>query len=617
MKKDSVVAVVPVVFDLPLDRAFDYLPPAGADLRPGMRVRAPFGRQWLAGWVAGVCRTVPAAEGRTYRRISRVYDSEPVLTDELLDLARFISLRWCCSLGQALAALSKGLARCARNHEREASPAVAETVAASPGAFEYVCLLIRSPQAAQDAYRQIAEEAGTGSGLFLFPELNSACACADTLKEAFGDRVILFHGGLPAGERIWLWKRMMKVGGALVVGTRLAAFCPLADLRVVVVAGASSAGHAEQQIPRYRTFEVARWRCQRRGIRLVVADAALSLEERLAAGAGCRTVVAGEGGRASFHIVPLGKRRGKTDHPMGFLSDEVLSLFERTLLEGKTVAVLHNRKGACTLPVCGSCGQRFSCPNCGYALVSGEKGTQSYCRRCGRTVKTETVCPACGSRKVREKSFGLRRMYEAVSSVYPDVRIALKTAERAAVPDGTQVVFGTQAVVAFLPVLKPSLILFPGADTFLSVPDFRAEERFFLLANECVANAGNERCRCVIQTRSPSLAVYRALAASDPEIFYRHEEEVRRQMSYPPFSILVRIDVKGRGEAVLSERKRTIEETLRRAGVTAFYDGPERSARGMLAWKYLLKLADTAPCPALVSLVETAQAQVTADPDVL
>ncbi len=50
--------VIQVVFDAPLRRSFDYLPPAGEPLpRAGMRVRAPFGRRPAIGVVAAVAST--------------------------------------------------------------------------------------------------------------------------------------------------------------------------------------------------------------------------------------------------------------------------------------------------------------------------------------------------------------------------------------------------------------------------------------------------------------------------------------------------------------------------------------------------------------------------------
>jgi primosomal protein N' (replication factor Y) len=89
-----------VAFPLPLDRTFTYrIPPALRDRAlPGARVVAPFGPRRLAGTL------VALRERADYPRIRDLIDaSEEVLADaRILDLARWISRRYCCSWGEAL-----------------------------------------------------------------------------------------------------------------------------------------------------------------------------------------------------------------------------------------------------------------------------------------------------------------------------------------------------------------------------------------------------------------------------------------------------------------------------------------------------------------------------------
>jgi primosomal protein N' (replication factor Y) (superfamily II helicase) len=93
-----------VVFNRPVDTAFHYLVPDAFRemLRPGMRVRAPFGKGDRA--TNGFCVAVgPAPETkRRLKTIDAVLDREPLLTESMLQLTRWIADYYLCSWGQVL-----------------------------------------------------------------------------------------------------------------------------------------------------------------------------------------------------------------------------------------------------------------------------------------------------------------------------------------------------------------------------------------------------------------------------------------------------------------------------------------------------------------------------------
>lgn len=105
--------VAKVVVNRPLDLPFDYLvPDALRDvLRPGMRVRVPFGggNQRLVGYCVEVgprqadgAATQPAEKPRKLKQIEEALDREPLLAPNMLELTRWISERYLCGWGQVL-----------------------------------------------------------------------------------------------------------------------------------------------------------------------------------------------------------------------------------------------------------------------------------------------------------------------------------------------------------------------------------------------------------------------------------------------------------------------------------------------------------------------------------
>ena len=85
-----------VAVPAPLRRTFDYAPGAidPVRLRPGVRVRVPFGRREQVGVVLEAPREVTAHSGGApagvpaydYKAVAAVLDEEPLLDEELLAL---------------------------------------------------------------------------------------------------------------------------------------------------------------------------------------------------------------------------------------------------------------------------------------------------------------------------------------------------------------------------------------------------------------------------------------------------------------------------------------------------------------------------------------------------
>src|SRR5947209_1698971 len=98
---------VEVAFPIPLNRAFHYeIPPPlrnGHAPALGTRVLAPFGKtQQLVGYVVGTTDDRPSFATKP---IAAYLDDRSFVDAPLMALARWLSDRYLCSLGEALAAI--------------------------------------------------------------------------------------------------------------------------------------------------------------------------------------------------------------------------------------------------------------------------------------------------------------------------------------------------------------------------------------------------------------------------------------------------------------------------------------------------------------------------------
>jgi primosomal protein N' (replication factor Y) (superfamily II helicase) len=121
--------LVEVALPVPLPRTFTYR--VDAAVRPGTRVRVPFGRRTLVGWVVG--EAAAPRELKRIRDVDRVLDDEPSVPADLLELCRWIADYYLTPLGQVLrGALPAALSDTARRDPPEQTRRVVHIVRELP-----------------------------------------------------------------------------------------------------------------------------------------------------------------------------------------------------------------------------------------------------------------------------------------------------------------------------------------------------------------------------------------------------------------------------------------------------------------------------------------------------
>jgi primosomal protein N' (replication factor Y) len=89
-----------VSLPLPLAGAFDYKVPEGWRVRPGQRVRVPFGPRRLVGVVTAL---LDHSDAKGMKALQALVDDEPIVSPALLKFTRWIADYYLCGWGEALA----------------------------------------------------------------------------------------------------------------------------------------------------------------------------------------------------------------------------------------------------------------------------------------------------------------------------------------------------------------------------------------------------------------------------------------------------------------------------------------------------------------------------------
>jgi primosomal protein N' (replication factor Y) len=317
--------------------------------------------------------------------------------------------------------------------------------------------------------------------------------------------------------------------GATVVGTRAAAWAPIADLACVLVLDEHDEAHQQEQAPTWHARDLAIERARRAGVPCVLTSPCPSLEA-LAWGDLLEVDRArARGGWPSVEVVD-----GREDDPRsGLYSDRLV----RLLRSDRRVLCVLNRTGRSKLLTCTACGEIARCTVCDAAVQQPDEAL--HCPRCA--AERPPVCAHCGATRFRNARVGVTRVREELEALVGEP-VGELTAASEGVPS-ERVVVGTEAVLQR--VDRADAVAFLDLDQELLAPRYRAVEQAFALvarAARVVAASGPASQRAaghlLLQTRSPEHEVVQAAVRAEPRLVREAEAARRELLRFPPVTAL-------------------------------------------------------------------------------
>jgi primosomal protein N' (replication factor Y) len=554
--------VAGVVIALGVRRVFSYAVPAALTgvLQPGQRVRVPFrGRAR-----PGVVVDLGMADVTGLQAIEAALDPVPALTPALLALAHWAAEETATAWGEAvLRAVPPGT-------PSDAPGALPPWRPAWPDAG---ARLVHGAGRAGSIEAAIDRALGDGGGvLVLAPEIEAAAAWADRLAARARGAVVLATSAETPRRRWRAWWAARTGAARVAVGTRGAAFWPLAPLALAVVLDEEDPAHKAPDGPRWHARELALRRVAIEGGAALLASAAPSLESWVRAQAGAmRAEEARAGPGPAVHVVDL----GPTGDPAPALSAGLREAAAAALAGGRAVTLIVERVGFGRALACAECGAVRRCQTCRVALTYHRAARVLECRLCGQKVAAWSLCGRCRGRRLAPVGWGTEALEAEARRAFPGALVvrydgtldpaAAGRARAAAASGQAQVLVGTRMAVRLLEAGRPvGVAALALADATLALPDFRAGERTFQLLGrlaETVAPGGS----LWVQTHHPDHHAFRALAAGARDRFYAAEWTERQELGYPPARRMARIVAEGRAAAGAAE---TLAERARAAGLT-------------------------------------------------
>lgn len=413
----------------------------------------------------------------------------------------------------------------------------------------------------------IKDALATGkTALLLLPEIALTTQIVSRLRAYFGDELGVYHSRFSDNERVEIWKKVRDGKYKVVLGARSALWLPFTDLQYVIIDEEHETSYKQYEpAPRFHARDAGIYLAALHGAKVLLGSATPSLESSYNAQIGKYNYVALKGRYRSVampevEVVPA-KNIQAALSPL--LTTNLLEAITQTLADGKQVILFQNKRGYAPFLICGVCGWVPSCKNCDVSLTYHKSTDKLHCHYCGTRSAPIKHCPSCNSPHITSKSFGTEKIEEELQRIFPKVKTARmdldsvrgKNKQAQLIDDFTRgkidILVGTQMVVKGLDFEHVGLVGIISADSLLSYPDFRVNERAFQLMEQVSGRAGrlDGKGKVMIQAYNLKHPVLNWVKEHDYRSFYHAESGARQTFGYPPFFRMIKLTCRHRDDA--------------------------------------------------------------------
>jgi len=410
--------------------------------------------------------------------------------------------------------------------------------------------------------RKIKECLAAGKhAILLLPEIALTTQLVSRLNAYFGEELGVYHSHFSNNERVEIWEKVRKGAYKVVAGPRSALWLPYSDIGLIIADEEHDGSYKQKDpAPRFHARDAAIYMAAMHGAKVVLGSATPSVETLYNVQQGKYAYVALKDrylGVKMPEITVIDARSLNTVRGSGvkLLTPELQRALQQVLHDKKQAILFQNRRGYAPFQLCTTCGWSPKCKNCDVSLTYHKSTDKLHCHYCGYKAPVMIACPQCGSTGLASKSFGTEKIEEEVQQIFPEARVArmdvdsmkgkhsiselLTRLEKRKV----DILTGTQMVVKGLDLEAVAVVGIISADSLLTYPDFRVNERAFQLMEQVSGRAGRADGlgQVLIQAFNLQHPVLQWVKNHDVQAFYRYEIKYREHFFYPPFSRIIRI----------------------------------------------------------------------------
>lgn len=411
--------------------------------------------------------------------------------------------------------------------------------------------------------------------LYLLPEIALTAQIIIRLQRHFGKLTGVYHSRFSDQERVEIWKRVADrdadKGYRLILGARSSLFLPFNNLGLIVVDEEHDTSYKQHDpSPRYNARDSAIILASIHGAKTLLGSASPSIESYYNAHTG------------KYGFAELKERYGFIRLPdiiiantreayrkklmVSHFTPELMNTIDQALVRNEQIILFQNRRGFSPYLECPECGWIPVCERCAVNLTYHKLVNRLICHYCGYSAAIPERCEKCSSSHLTTRGFGTEKIESEIKIVFPGVRVARLDQDTTRSRNSfsriiqdfeerrTDILVGTQMISKGLDFENLTVVGILNADNLLNFPDFRAYERSYQLMEQVSGRAGRrqKQGKVVIQTSDPANKIIRLVLQHNYYDMFRMQAEERKNFNYPPFSRMIKINLKHKDKDLLN-----------------------------------------------------------------
>ena len=587
-----------VVFDVPIDRDFDYVIPEelAEKIVPGKRVTAPFGPKLTCGLVTNVSEVCTAPAQVKLKEIVSVVDEKPLFGSDLFPLAQFMKNHWGGPIGQILFSLvppqpyyklssvispfSVSSFCPSFTWTPSQQQALAQLHASKEYTFESFLFNGPSFTGKTETILHLAGEclAGYGQVLITVPDIAASKQLILEAQQRFREEnVFCWHSRMLLSKKKKYFSDISNGRPCVVIATRSGALLPFKNLRLVAMLDEGDDNYKqEENKPYYHARELLYFRAKMHGAKIIYVSPTPSVELLQQVKGGTLREICFTHSLPQHCFQPQLKLLPKKGEKSRIFSDFLLAQLTENLARHETSLLILNRRGYANAYYCLNCGTYAVCKKCGAILTREKeetKGDYLHCKKCGAVETLTQICPKCKNEIFKSRGGGTQKIVTEIAKLFPQAKLlrldsdTLKKKEdqgfkalQALQQGSADIIVGTRLASGALRGAKVTLAAVLDAELELDGPDFRSNEKYTQLLFELRGHlSGLKNGRLLIQTSTPEKYDYEPLFNGSYAQAAQQELTLRESFNYPPFVRLIRVTIKCKEKALLQAETERIQ----------------------------------------------------------
>jgi primosomal protein N' (replication factor Y) (superfamily II helicase) len=647
-KSQNIIDIIPIA-RIPLSRnqSFSYV--YDKKLESGTLVTIPLFRRKVAGVVTGHRPDFERLGNIELKKIDSVV-AEKFLTENQLELARFISDHYICPLGIVLKSFIPKIVKERKRKEttvREKDPdrkikltneqenAVNKITSKNNSKSEILNskFLLYGPASSGKteiyihSILKLKEKDPELQFLILLPELTLTPQAIERYGEYFSPQeTVVLHSKISKGEFYTGWQKIKSGEAKIIIGSRMAVFAPFQKLGLIAVDEEQDMSFKQWDMnPRYDARTVAEKLAELHKSKIIFGSATPRVESYYKASLGglelltlpiLKLSTAGYQPPAThIELVDMKKERWVKNY--SFISKKLQSEIAYALKNKLQAIIFINRQGMSSFSICTECKTVLRCPKCERALIYDNKGIYK-CVHCAYQSSITPECSKCKNITFTNIGLGTQKIEKEMHERFPGARVARADNQSMQAPHAREklyenfkngqidILVGTQMISKGWDLPNVALIGIIDADGMLGIPDFTAEERAYQNLNQIAGRAGRIGAKfpgdVLIQTFNPEQKFFRMLVAGKHIDFFEKELKERQELGLPPFGKLIKLvfqDYAVKKTTIEAERVFGLltEKISKYARISEPQDAFLANIRGRFRKQIIIKLSDTDKIP--------------------